>query len=113
MATTADARTDLARRLTMAANADGGWSYYRGKASRLEPSAWALMALSGHGVNGARSNLIDQAQFLIRAQQPDGWLVENPTWPLNLAFNALVAFVWLNQPQFAPQDAVQRLTRAL
>jgi len=26
-------------------NADGGWGYYAGKASRLEPTCWALLAL--------------------------------------------------------------------
>ena len=26
-------------------NADGGWGYYPGKASRLEPTCWALLAL--------------------------------------------------------------------
>ena len=27
-------------------NADGGWPYYRGKASRLEPTAWSAIALA-------------------------------------------------------------------
>jgi hypothetical protein len=26
-------------------NPDGGWAYYHGHASRLEPTCWALLAL--------------------------------------------------------------------
>ena len=33
-------------------NPDGGWGYYRGKASRLEPTCWALLALGGEGSSG-------------------------------------------------------------
>jgi hypothetical protein len=29
-------------------NTDGGWSYYPGRASWLEPTAWAVIALYGH-----------------------------------------------------------------
>jgi hypothetical protein len=36
------------RQLLLAArNADGGWGYYAGKSSRLEPTCWALLALGG------------------------------------------------------------------
>lgn len=37
------ARLEEALRRTR--NADGGWGYYAGKSSRLEPTCWALMAL--------------------------------------------------------------------
>jgi hypothetical protein len=33
-------------------NPDGGWGYYRGKTSRLEPTCWALLALSAEGSSG-------------------------------------------------------------
>ena len=36
----------LRDRLIAAANPDGGWPYYPGKASRIEPTSWALMALA-------------------------------------------------------------------
>jgi hypothetical protein len=42
------ARPDLAPLrdgLRAGRNADGGWGYYAGKASRLEPTCWALLAL--------------------------------------------------------------------
>ena len=42
------ARADLSPlrdRLRAGRNADGGWGYYAGKASRLEPTCWALLAM--------------------------------------------------------------------
>jgi hypothetical protein len=35
----------LRQALLASRNADGGWGYYAGKASRLEPTSWALVAL--------------------------------------------------------------------
>ena len=40
-----DARTLLRDFLLRARNADGGWGYQAGKASRLEPTCWASLAL--------------------------------------------------------------------
>src|SRR5438105_856772 len=40
-----DRLTDMRRALLSAVNADGGWGYYPGHASRLEPTCWALLAL--------------------------------------------------------------------
>lgn len=37
--------TDLADILLRGRNADGGWGYHPGKSSRLEPTAWATLAL--------------------------------------------------------------------
>ena len=37
----------LALALREARNLDGGWGYYAGKSSRLEPTCWALLALGG------------------------------------------------------------------
>ena len=36
---------DLRQQLLDGRNADGGWGYYRGRVSRLEPTCWALLAL--------------------------------------------------------------------
>ncbi|MCA1651208.1 MAG: hypothetical protein LC753_13335, partial [Acidobacteria bacterium] len=37
---------DYLRRFLLAGrNTDGGWGYYPGKSSRLEPTCWALLAL--------------------------------------------------------------------
>ena len=40
-----DAAADLKQALLRSRNQDGGWGYYAGKASRLEPTCWALLAL--------------------------------------------------------------------
>ena len=40
-----DAAADLKQALLRSRNEDGGWGYYAGKASRLEPTCWALLAL--------------------------------------------------------------------
>lgn len=38
---------ELTSTLVRARNADGGWGYYAGKSSRLEPTCWALLAVGG------------------------------------------------------------------
>jgi len=40
-----DAAAGLKQALLRSRNEDGGWGYYAGKASRLEPTCWALLAL--------------------------------------------------------------------
>jgi hypothetical protein len=52
--------------LRRAQNADGGWGYFPGKQSWLEPTAWAALALHGRPAS-------DRAWKLLRSwQQPDG-----------------------------------------
>jgi hypothetical protein len=67
--------------LSAARNADGGWGYYPGKASRLEPTAWVALA-GGVLSEGARA-------WLGRAQSADGWLRDDPRAPVNFGFNGL------------------------
>src|SRR5205807_4287502 len=93
-------RSTLVNELISAANSSGGWSYYPGKASRLEPTSWALLAL------GAAPGMQPSAEsrhrdFLGRCQRSDGWLAEDATWPINVGFNALAAFDWLIRPVLA------------
>lgn len=102
--------TSLASALTTSANASGGWSYYAGKASRLEPTCWALLALGASAPAAVRANARD---FLQRCRQPSGWLVEDARWPVNIAFNALVAVLWQAQPDLSTPDARARLLSAL
>jgi hypothetical protein len=60
-------------------NPDGGWGYFPGKPSWLEPTAWAALALHGH-------ESAERAYKLIRRwQYPDGStrpceMVDSPHW---------------------------------
>ena len=101
----------LREALLAGANAAGGWGYYAGRASRLEPTCWALLALGGGGSAGAGAGA--HAQFFERARQSSGWLVEDAHWPVNIGFNALALFTWLAQPSLATNEARQRLFTAL
>jgi len=97
---------DLRQQLLDGRNADGGWGYYRGKVSRLEPTCWALLAL---GVDEAPPS----GTFLAGRQRPDGWLAEDPAWPINIGFNALAALLWMAHPQLASLEQRRRLLDAL
>ena len=59
-------------------NADGGWGYYAGKASRLEPTCWGLLALGD----------ADPA-VLTRWPAAGGLLRERSGGDVNFAFHAL------------------------
>jgi hypothetical protein len=75
--------TDLAAFLLRGRNADGGWGYYSGKATRLEPTSWALLALKGL-VPDARLG-----QILETWPARQGLLAERPGGDPNYAFHAL------------------------
>jgi hypothetical protein len=63
-------------------NPDGGWSYFPGKGSWLEPTTYAMLALHGAGSDAA----LDRAWKLVRSWQlPDGSFrpsgeVKDGTW---------------------------------
>ena len=73
------ARALLIASLHQHRNADGGWPYYAGRKSRLEPTAWALLA-TGSAVTSTP---------LGTWQHVDGFFVEPATGEVNIAFNAL------------------------
>jgi len=101
----------LRQALESGRNADGGWGYYAGKTSRLEPTCWALLALSsGPDSKGLRE---PASAWLLGCQRPGGWLVEHPEWPVNIAFNALAAFTLLHHRDLASDDARRGLLAAL
>ena len=81
--------------LVAGANTGGGWGYYPGKSSRIEPTCWALLALAGTSnepVDVWRSSADTHLRFLARSQRSDGLLLDLPTVP-NLGFNGLAALV--------------------
>ena len=68
----------LRRFLLAGRNGDGGWGYYPGKASRLEPTCWALLALPD----------VDPG-VLTTWPAVDGLLQERRGGETNFAFHAL------------------------
>src|SRR5215475_5609885 len=103
--------TALYDALTESAN-DRGWSYVPGKVSRLEPTCWALL---GRGLQPSYEPTVDSVHkgFLESCQRPDGWLVEDSRWPVNVAFNALAAFTWLTRRELATEDQIRMLVGRL
>jgi hypothetical protein len=73
---------------------DGGWGYFPGKASRLEPTTWALRAL------GFEDQLADRvAPFLERSLTPSGLFSDEPGSSLNYVHNALVLLSLIDCPR--------------
>jgi hypothetical protein len=83
----------LLPRLIELRNSDGGWPYYSGKTSRLEPTCWALLALQAAG---------EKVSLDVLQQWPrrDGWFVDKSSDAVNVAFNGLAALTLaaLNSP---------------
>jgi hypothetical protein len=73
--------------LQQSRNPDGGWGYYSGKASRLEPTCWALLAL------GDEAN----PEALRRWPSVDGLLLEHAGGRPNFAFHGLALTTLLNR----------------
>lgn len=93
--TRADTSADtLASYLLRTANAKGGWPYYAGKASRIEPTCWALLALRGAWrQTPAEWNTFanPHTQFVLSRQRADGTLSDLDGGPTNLAWDGLAA----------------------
>jgi hypothetical protein len=96
-------------------NPDGGWAYYQGHASRLEPTCWALLALladastTGWDASAHRT-------FLQRSQRRDGLFLEAAVGDENrpnLGFNGLAALLLLAERQLAPEASRTALFSAL
>jgi len=100
--------------LLASANASGGWGYYAGHGSRLEPTCWALLALlPAHPSLGEPSSV--HGDFIRRSQRRDGLFVEGAVSKEdrpNLAFNALAAIL-LEHHGIGIPDARERVLSAL
>lgn len=90
--------------LLAARNADGGWPYYAGKTSRLEPTVWALLALQADGERVT-------PEPLLAWPRRDGWFLDRSSDAVNVGFNALVAIGLAALAPDAP--AREPLARAL
>jgi hypothetical protein len=109
------ARLEIRDALLGSINADGGWGYYAGHTSRLEPTCWALAGLRAAGALEARSASASR-NLLTAWQQPDGLLSE-PAVRLekrpNLAFNGLAAWLLLQHLDLASDGVTSALMAAL
>jgi hypothetical protein len=79
--------------LTAARSQDGSWGYFAGKAGRLEPTSWAMLALLDNGLRMQEAGLTAAIAALSRWQQPSGLLADVPHGLPNLASNGLAALV--------------------
>ena len=78
---------DLADVLLRGRNADGGWGYYPEKSSRLEPTAWATLALR------ETAGAADAPAVLTQWPSKDGLLLERAGGGPNYAFLGLALLV--------------------
>ena len=79
---------DLRRRLLVLARPGGGWPYYAGRNSRIEPTAWGLLAL---GATGHDAPVLDAAfTFLNGLGRQSGLLVDPGAPAANAAWNGLL-----------------------
>jgi hypothetical protein len=85
--------TELGELLLAGRNPDGGWAYYNGKASRLEPTCWALLSLLG-GERPEDATVVNAGLRLIGTWQRANGLIAEPRLPPNLAFNGLASLVF-------------------
>jgi hypothetical protein len=63
--------------LSGASNTSGGWGYYRGKLSRIEPTCWALLALSPQLVRTGQAH----RAFVLGCQRSGGLLSDRSDLP--------------------------------
>jgi len=99
--------------LIAAANPGGGWPYYAGKSSRVEPTCWALLALKGTTEDADDWPRVvgPHLQWLARTQRADGLLVDVAEAPANFASNGLAVCVLTHLGTGAPN--VTRIVDAL
>jgi hypothetical protein len=75
-------------------NADGGWAFHAGEQSRVEPTCWALRALSNSDLAAGHQTFRKTIDFLHASQLADGsWpaaaQVNAGSWVTSLACSAL------------------------
>lgn len=90
----------LEQRLSDAARPSGGWGYFEGKQSRVEPTCWALAALAGcwnESPAAWAAFAAPHLQFLAACQRSSGFLTDLPELPPNLAANGLVAWLMASE----------------
>lgn len=111
-------------------NKDGGWGFNAGRESRVEPTAWALLALQEFAPSKSSEAAIEQGRrFLIGEQLPDGswagaagghegcWVTSLGCWALlvlgQASTNVQDGLLWLNNDRPRDSGFLWRLARKL
>jgi hypothetical protein len=100
-------KDELAGILLKEARATGGWGYYSGNASRIEPTCWAMLALADEAHNDAH------VAFLTRCQRADGLMSDRPEFPANLSWTALAFLTFTALSSTVTAEARSRLLTAM
>ncbi len=90
----ADRASTIARlRAVLSRTADpgGGWPYYAGKASRVEATAWALLALADSDDAPDPASTVPHLSWLASRQRADGLLVDGNGMLPNFTANGTAA----------------------
>ena len=110
----------LREALLAAAAREGGWPYYSGKTSRIEPTCWALLALGDTWSDDADARgllLAHHLRWLSTKTGHDGILLDAAGAPPNFTSNGVAACVvdYLRSPGPNPDvpNIVPRLLEAL
>src|SRR5262245_13231376 len=91
-------------------NADGGWGYYPGKESRIEPTCWAALCLAR--ADKSKKDLTDAAsRWLVSRLRSDGFLDAATGEPPNRGVNGLSWLCTRNAGTWSPE--LGRLLAAL
>ncbi len=92
----APAPADPSEATAGAASASGGWPYRIGRSSRLEPTAWALLALAASSKRQDFGKVFTRGvEWLEAIQQPDGLLIEPGMPGPNYGWNGLALIATL------------------
>jgi len=111
-------------------NPDGGWAFQAGHESRVEPTAWALLALQEFPSSAAAPDALDRGmRFLVDAQLENGgwpaasgdregcWVTSLACWALQsqkeYAGNLVRGLRWLNDDRPGDSGFWWRMARKL
>ena len=79
-------------------NSDGGWGYHEETPSRVEPTCWAVSALTAAGECGKRSGAITNARhYLLANQKKEGFWTASPEMKTGNWVTSLVCAVLSQQ----------------